>query len=333
MANSLSVVGGKEIYDFDAGSLAQLQVRVTDLATGDGVPRHRVGFYIPAYRQGVSPGLLRMDDHSGGDGTGALGVDTDDSGYATVRIVAGSSRDKAVLHIVIDGAHDGNERISLFLLPVEDEPTRRVARLIIVAGDKQLAVVGGAPFSPLQVLALDGGNQAVEGARVRFSVSPGADTLLASADRETNAAGIAVAQLMSGMRGERLSVTATCGKAEPVVFNLALAPPVSQLELVAGPQSANVFLGNAVACQATLRTRDANPQQGWPYAHGRTQVPGGCLSLESGGNGVTDGDGALQPIALVQARRDARLGPCSVDFQVTVGDATLSASAQLTVIA
>ncbi|VEB42197.1 Uncharacterised protein [Chromobacterium violaceum] len=72
MANSLSVVGGKEIYDFDAGSLAQLQVRVTDLATGDGVPRHRVGFYIPAYRQGVSPGLLRMDDHSGGDGMGAL---------------------------------------------------------------------------------------------------------------------------------------------------------------------------------------------------------------------------------------------------------------------
>ncbi|VEB42198.1 Uncharacterised protein [Chromobacterium violaceum] len=183
-----------------------------------------------------------------------------------------------------------------------------VARLMIVAGDKQLAVVGGAPFSPLQVLALDGGNQAVEGAWVRFSVSPGADTLLASADRETNAAGIAVAQLMSGMRGERLSVTATCGKAEPVVFNLALARRSHSWNWW------RAAIGQCLPRQLGGLPGDAeNPgcqsAAGWPYAHGRTQVPGGCLSLESGGNGVTDGDGALQPIALVQARRDARLGP------------------------
>ncbi|WP_434628310.1 Ig-like domain-containing protein [Chromobacterium sp. CV08] len=330
MANSLSVVGGGDIYEFDADAPSLLQVRVSNLTTGAGVPRHRVGFYIPGYQRGVSPSLARADGPVDGAGP-TQGVDTDDYGYAAVRIVAGSSRDPVRLNIVIDGGRNGNELISLPLQPKDGELARRVVRLLKVKGDRQLLTTGGGAFDALQVKALDSGGRPVPGARVRFSVSPGTGTTLGAVS-PANGDGLVVAPLLAGRTPGHVSVTAVCGLAAAVVFELELAPPPASLELVAWPQTASIVRGGTATCYAQLRTR--NSMQGWAFASGQARAKGACLSLSPPEpERFSDTAGILQPVTQVRASRDAELGACSIEFQVELGGVPLVATVHLVVVA
>ncbi|AUH51669.1 hypothetical protein CXB49_13015 [Chromobacterium sp. ATCC 53434] len=332
MANSLSVVGVGDVYEFDAGGPSRLQIKVTDLTNGKGVPRHRVGFYIPGYQQGVSPGLLRAST-DGGAGDGTLGMDTDDDGYAAVWIVAGSSRDKARLNIVIDGGHNGNERISLPVQPKDGVETHGAVRLIKAGGDQQLVVIGGA-FAALRVKALDGNTQPVPGARVRFSVSPGTGSVLAGDPAPAGADGVASAQLLAGRTPGPIAVTAQCGGAAPVIFNLTLAPKTASLELVAWPREASIVRGGSVFCYAQLRTRDSDPPQGWAYARGQVRAQDACLSLSPpGAERLSDADGMLLPPTQAVTSRDTSFGSCRVEFRVELDGKVLTDVVNLTVVA
>lgn len=194
---------------------------------------------------------------------------------------------------------------TLSLKETVTDHTAEVDKLVIVSGDKQFTTLDGDDFAPLVVRAFHGVTP-VQNATVTFtSASPAASASVVGTPAPTDPDGVTRVLLAKHTQPGVFTVTARCGTASPVVFNLALGPQSSQLELTFEWHDIAIHLrnDNSGVCRAYVHTRGT--AIGWPYIHGHAAVsaPEVIMLRQTAGGGesasvelISDATGLLSPV-------------------------------------
>lgn len=273
---------------------------------------------------------LVQDDKSHWGGSAVLPADASGQAQFSLKVPVPLPENLKLRAMLQDepAYQDGKNTLTFSLKETVNDHTAEVDKLVIVSGDKQFTALDGDDFSPLVVRAFHG-TTPVQNATVTFTSASPASASVVGTPAPTDADGVTRVLLAKHTQPGVFTVTARCGTASPVVFNLALGPQSSQLEVTFERDDIAIHLrnDNSGVCRAYVHTRGT--AIGWPYIHGHAAVsaPEVIMLRQTAGGGesasvelISDATGLLSPVTGNGALEIApkKRGNASVGFDIFI---------------